>query len=89
MMKMDNFESKLILHELADTLVGGSQTQVFLNHLAAASQVSPHCKDHPLIYQVRPSKLVRSVFIGSCSGYLARNSFYYYSCCHGSGSYSF
>ncbi|KAF7184630.1 hypothetical protein CNMCM7691_005873 [Aspergillus felis] len=40
MMEMDNFESELILHEPTDTLVGGSQTQVFLNRLAATSQAS-------------------------------------------------
>lgn len=39
-MEMDNFESELILHEPTDTLVGGSQTQVFLNCLAATSQAS-------------------------------------------------
>jgi hypothetical protein len=33
---MDNFETELILHEPADT----SDTQVFLNGLAAASQVN-------------------------------------------------
>ncbi|KAH3002676.1 hypothetical protein KXV52_000701, partial [Aspergillus fumigatus] len=40
MMEMDNFESELILHEPTDTSVGGSQTQVFLNRLAATSQAS-------------------------------------------------
>jgi hypothetical protein len=44
MMKMDNFESKLILHEPTDTSVGGSQTQVYLNRLAAASQASEFIK---------------------------------------------
>ncbi|RHZ48212.1 hypothetical protein CDV55_101168 [Aspergillus turcosus] len=47
MMKMDNFERELILHEPTDTSMGGSQTQVFLNRLAAASQA-------------RPSELVRT-----------------------------
>jgi hypothetical protein len=44
MMKMDNFESELILHEPTDTSVGGSQTQVYLNRLAAASQASEFIK---------------------------------------------
>jgi hypothetical protein len=43
-MKMDNFESELILHEPTDTSVGGSQTQVYLNRLAAASQASEFIK---------------------------------------------
>jgi hypothetical protein len=40
MMHMDNFETELILHEPADTLVGESDAQVFLNSLAAASQAN-------------------------------------------------
>jgi hypothetical protein len=31
MMQMDDFETELILRESADTSVGGSDTQVFLN----------------------------------------------------------
>ncbi|GIK07777.1 hypothetical protein Aspvir_003445 [Aspergillus viridinutans] len=37
---MNEFESKLILHEPDDTSVGPSDTQVFLNRLAAASQAT-------------------------------------------------
>ncbi|GIK02517.1 hypothetical protein Aspvir_006573 [Aspergillus viridinutans] len=40
MMAMDQFESKLILHEHTDTSVGRSDTQVFLNCLAAPSQAN-------------------------------------------------
>lgn len=40
MMQMDHFKTELILHKPADTSVGGSDTQVFLNRLAAASQAT-------------------------------------------------